>query len=187
MQTMTASSPGCEGLRLKLTFTADTSACSSRPAGEHLLAKERVAGSNPVFRSRGRHLRDPKRVPHSFMASFQAFWFHRAFPHSCSTQPMLASSVRLQRPIVTAVMRTLSRDRITRKYQLNPADVDRVRGFLECALVATPITTRVTAVASHSEDDLCTPATPVAEIPCGVRVRAPHSSDTVTPGPAGEL
>ncbi len=56
--------------------------------------------------------------------------------------------------IVTEVMRTFSRERVTRKYRIERADVERLRGFLESDEVATLIAAPVSGVATHPEDDL---------------------------------
>ena len=55
--------------------------------------------------------------------------------------------------IVAEVVRTLTSERIERKYHVEPAIVERLRGFLESDGVATPITAQVSGVATHPEDD----------------------------------
>jgi uncharacterized protein len=57
-------------------------------------------------------------------------------------------------PIVAEVVRTFGRERVRRKYRIAPADLDRVRRFLESDLVSVQLTTRVSGVATHPEDDL---------------------------------
>lgn len=56
--------------------------------------------------------------------------------------------------IVAEVVRTLTSERIARKYQVEPATVDRLRGFLESHEVAVPITVQIHGVATHPEDDV---------------------------------
>jgi putative PIN family toxin of toxin-antitoxin system len=56
--------------------------------------------------------------------------------------------------ILTEVFTTLNRSRITRKYRLSPADLQRLRDLLELETVSIPISTEVRGVATHSEDDL---------------------------------
>jgi putative PIN family toxin of toxin-antitoxin system len=56
--------------------------------------------------------------------------------------------------IVSEVFRTLGRDRVRRKYRLDPARISEIRTFLESRPVLVPITAAVHGVASHPEDDL---------------------------------
>jgi putative PIN family toxin of toxin-antitoxin system len=56
--------------------------------------------------------------------------------------------------IVSEVLVTLGRDRVRRKYRLDPARISQVRTFLESRPVLVPITATVQGVASHPEDDL---------------------------------
>lgn len=56
--------------------------------------------------------------------------------------------------VVTEVLRALNRDRIRRKYSVDPAEVERLRIFLESRPVSVAITARVHGVATHPEDDL---------------------------------
>jgi putative PIN family toxin of toxin-antitoxin system len=57
-------------------------------------------------------------------------------------------------PIVTEVFRTLTRPRVQRRFQIQPADVERLRRFLESDLVLVAITAQVHGAATHPEDDL---------------------------------
>lgn len=57
-------------------------------------------------------------------------------------------------PLITEVVRALSRDRVRRRYSLSAEDVDRVRQLLEQETTPTPITHQVAGVATHPEDDL---------------------------------
>jgi putative PIN family toxin of toxin-antitoxin system len=56
--------------------------------------------------------------------------------------------------IVGEVLTTLARERVQRKYRLDPARVSQVRDFLVSRPVLVPITASVQGVASHPEDDL---------------------------------
>jgi len=57
-------------------------------------------------------------------------------------------------PIVSEVLTTLGRERIRRKYQLDPARISQVRMFLESRPVVVPITMDIHGAATHPEDDL---------------------------------
>lgn len=56
--------------------------------------------------------------------------------------------------IVNEVLTTVGRDRVRRRYRVDPARIDPVRQFLESDAVLVPITVTVQGVASHPEDDL---------------------------------
>ena len=56
--------------------------------------------------------------------------------------------------IISEVVRTLSRERILRKYQLDPLTVARVTAFLSSDPVHVPLTVTVHGDATHPEDDL---------------------------------
>ena len=56
--------------------------------------------------------------------------------------------------IVREVLTALGRNRMQRRYRVEGADVDRIRGFLESDEVRIPITEVVQGVATHPEDDL---------------------------------
>lgn len=57
-------------------------------------------------------------------------------------------------PIVTETIRTLQRDRMQRKYDVGPTQIEGVRILLEETATSTPITREVHGVATHPEDDL---------------------------------
>lgn len=57
-------------------------------------------------------------------------------------------------PIVSETLRVLQRDRIQRKYDVSPAQIEGVRILLEEKATSTPITREVHGVATHQEDDL---------------------------------
>jgi len=52
------------------------------------------------------------------------------------------------------VFRTFGRERIRRKYELEAAQVERPRRFLESDGVRVPISADVAGIATHPEDDL---------------------------------
>jgi uncharacterized protein len=56
--------------------------------------------------------------------------------------------------IISEVVRTLGRQRIRRKYQLDPAIVSRIAAFLSSDPVRVPLTVSVHGDATHPEDDL---------------------------------
>jgi uncharacterized protein len=56
--------------------------------------------------------------------------------------------------IISEVVRTLGRERIRRKYQLDPAIVSRISAFLSSDPVRVPLTVSVVGDATHPEDDL---------------------------------
>ena len=56
--------------------------------------------------------------------------------------------------IISEVVRTLGRERIRRKYQLDPVTGTRVAAFLSSDPVRVPLTVSVHGDASHPEDDL---------------------------------
>ena len=56
--------------------------------------------------------------------------------------------------IVSEVLTVLARDRIRRRYTLDPVTIARVQHFLQSDAVRVPITTVVQGVASHAQDDL---------------------------------
>jgi putative PIN family toxin of toxin-antitoxin system len=56
--------------------------------------------------------------------------------------------------INTEVFRTLGRERVRRKYPIEPTEVERLRRFLESRPVHVSITATVQGVATHPEDDL---------------------------------
>jgi putative PIN family toxin of toxin-antitoxin system len=56
--------------------------------------------------------------------------------------------------IVAEVLTTLGRGRVLRRYDIDPAEVERLREFLESRPVSVEITARVEGVATHPEDDL---------------------------------
>lgn len=57
-------------------------------------------------------------------------------------------------PIVAETIRALLRDRIQRKYDVSPTQIEGVRILLEVKATFTPITREVDGVATHPEDDL---------------------------------
>ena len=57
-------------------------------------------------------------------------------------------------PINMEVFRTFGRERVRRKYQLEAAEVERLRRFLESDGVRIPLHADVIGVATHPEDDL---------------------------------
>jgi len=56
--------------------------------------------------------------------------------------------------IVREVLKTLTHDRVRRKYPIDALEIERLRQFLESDPVLVPITAIVRGVASHPEDDL---------------------------------
>lgn len=56
--------------------------------------------------------------------------------------------------IIGEVFTTLNRDRTRRKYQINAADLERLRELLERETISVALTTEVLGVATHPEDDL---------------------------------
>ena len=56
--------------------------------------------------------------------------------------------------IISEVIRTLGRERIRRKYRLDPGIISRIEAFLSSDPVRVPLTASVRGVASHPEDDL---------------------------------
>ena len=56
--------------------------------------------------------------------------------------------------VLAEVLRTLERERVRRKYAIDPRTVERLRQFLESDVVRTPIAADARGVASHPEDDL---------------------------------
>jgi putative PIN family toxin of toxin-antitoxin system len=56
--------------------------------------------------------------------------------------------------IISEVMSALGRERIRRKYHLDPAIMSRVEAFLSSDPVRVPLTVSVRGVATHPEDDL---------------------------------
>ena len=56
--------------------------------------------------------------------------------------------------IIAEVVRTLSRDRVRRKYRVDQERLERVLRFLGSGVVSVPVTAQVQGVATHPEDDL---------------------------------
>ncbi len=56
--------------------------------------------------------------------------------------------------IVGEVLTTVGRDRVRRRYRVDPSRLSQVRNFLESRPVLVPITVAVRGVATHPEDDL---------------------------------
>jgi putative PIN family toxin of toxin-antitoxin system len=56
--------------------------------------------------------------------------------------------------IVSEVLTTIGRDRVRRRYRVDPSWLSQVQRFLESRPVLVPITVDVRGVASHPEDDL---------------------------------
>jgi putative PIN family toxin of toxin-antitoxin system len=56
--------------------------------------------------------------------------------------------------IVGEVLTTVGRDRVRRRYRVDPSWLSEVRRFLESRPVLVPITATVRGVATHPEDDL---------------------------------
>jgi uncharacterized protein len=56
--------------------------------------------------------------------------------------------------IVPEVLTTIGRDRVRRRYRVDPARISQVQQFLESRAVLVPITADIRGVASHPEDDL---------------------------------
>lgn len=56
--------------------------------------------------------------------------------------------------IISEVLTTIGRDRVRRRYRVDPSWLSQVRRFLESRPVLVPITATVQGVASHPEDDL---------------------------------
>jgi uncharacterized protein len=56
--------------------------------------------------------------------------------------------------IVSEVLTTVGRDRVRRRYRVDPSRISQVRDFLESRPVLVPITAIAEGVASHPEDDL---------------------------------
>lgn len=56
--------------------------------------------------------------------------------------------------IIAEVLTTLNRDRIRRKYRINPTDLERLRDLLERDTACTAINHDARGVATHPEDDL---------------------------------
>ena len=57
-------------------------------------------------------------------------------------------------PLIDEVLRTLSRDRIRRRYDITADEITRLRLLLEHEAVLTALTVQVHGVATHPEDDL---------------------------------
>lgn len=55
---------------------------------------------------------------------------------------------------IDEAIRTLSRDRIRRRYDITPADIAGLRALLEQEAVLTALTVAVHGIATHPEDDL---------------------------------
>lgn len=56
--------------------------------------------------------------------------------------------------IVREVLMSLGRDRVRRRYRVDPARISQIQQFLESDGILVPITVTVQGVASHPEDDL---------------------------------
>lgn len=56
--------------------------------------------------------------------------------------------------IVREVLTSLGRDRVRRRYRVDPARISQIQQFLESDGILVPITVTVQGVASHPEDDL---------------------------------
>jgi hypothetical protein len=56
--------------------------------------------------------------------------------------------------IVREVLTTVGRDRVRRRYRVDPSRISQVRSFLESSPVRVTISVTVQGVASHPEDDL---------------------------------
>jgi putative PIN family toxin of toxin-antitoxin system len=56
--------------------------------------------------------------------------------------------------IVGEVLTTLGRERVQRKYRLDPAFISKARDFLESRPVLVQVTVSVSGVATHPEDDV---------------------------------
>lgn len=56
--------------------------------------------------------------------------------------------------IVREVLMSLGRDRVRRRYRVDPAWISQIQQFLESDGILVPITVTVQGVASHPEDDL---------------------------------
>lgn len=56
--------------------------------------------------------------------------------------------------IVREVLTSLGRDRVRRRYRVDPAWISQIQQFLESDGILVPITVTVQGVASHPEDDL---------------------------------
>ena len=55
-------------------------------------------------------------------------------------------------PLIEEVLRTLSRERVRRRYQLTQSEIERVRLLLEQDAAMTALTAQVRGVATHPEE-----------------------------------